>query len=222
VAADLATAGLTRKRVLALAVRLVDRGLFRVGSDEYATGDAPTYGVATVECAHVTCREKVVRFRYRGKGGIDHEVSVADGNVVAVVRELLGERRRGQRLLAYRGDDGRWRNVHSVDINEYVRAAAGVDMTIKDLRTWHATVMAASALSRAEPATSIRRSRRVVAQVIREVASELGNTPAVARSSYVDPRVVDLYQHGETVILPATADSDGPSAEKAVQRLLNR
>lgn len=220
VAADLATAGLTRRRVLALAVRLIDRGLFRVGSDRYAAGDAPTYGVSTLTCDHVTVDGTVARFCYRGKGGIEHEVSVADAKVAALVRQLLRDRPRAQRLLAYRCPDGQWRDVHSSDINEYVRAASGIGMTVKDLRTWHATVIAASRLSRAGPAASRARSRRVVARVVETVARELGNTPAVARASYVDPRVIELYSQGETVALPAAASADGPAAEREVRRLL--
>jgi DNA topoisomerase-1 len=220
VAADLATAGLTRRRVLALAVRLIDRGLFRVGSDRYAAGDAPTYGVSTVTCADVTCQGTVVRFCYRGKGGIEHEVSIVDAAVAAVVRQLLHRRRRTQRLLAHRCPDGQWRDVHSSDINEYVRAAAGVSMTVKDLRTWHATVIAASRLSRAGTAASPTGSRRVVARVVKAVAKELGNTPTVARASYVDPRVIELYRQGEIVALPGTAPADGPAAEREVLRLL--
>jgi DNA topoisomerase IB len=218
IAADLAHTRLSRERVLALAARLVDRGLFRVGGDEYANGDDPTFGVATLEADHVTVGSAVT-FCYRAKGGLERELTINDAAVVSAIRAL--KRRRGgtDRLLAYRNGTGEWRDVRAPDINNYLRTAAGVDMTAKDLRTWHATVGAAVALARADPATSPTRARRTVAQVMREIADDLGNTPAITRSSYVDPQVVDLYLRGETAKL-ATRRSDGPSVEAAVLRLL--
>jgi DNA topoisomerase I len=215
---EIADTRLSRERVLALAARLVDRGLFRVGGDEYANGDDPTFGVATLEADHVTVGSAVT-FCYRAKGGLDRELTIDDAAVVSAVRAL--KRRRGgtDRLLAYRNGNREWRDVRAPDINDYLRTASGVDMTAKDLRTWHATVGAAVALARADPATSPTRARRTVAQVMREIADDLGNTPAIARSSYVDPQVVDLYLRGETAKL-ATRRSDGPSVEAAVLRLL--
>jgi DNA topoisomerase IB len=134
----------------------------------------------------------------------------------AVVRRLVAglkrHREREDRLLAYRGDGGEWCEVHAGDINEYLRQASGVDMTAKDLRTWHGTLHAAAALSRARPATSTAAARRAVAAVMREVAENLGNTPAVARASYVDPRVVDAYLRGDTIAAPT---------EKALLALLD-
>ena len=221
VGADLRGADLSRERVLALAVRLIDLGLFRVGGDQYATDDDPTFGVATLRCGHVTAAAGgTLRFCYRAKGGVERELFIRDPAVVATVRCLKRFRRGSQRLLAYRDADRGWREVHSNDVNVYLRAASGTDMTAKDLRTWHATVAAAVALAGAEPPSSVTAARRRVAQVMRQVAEDLGNTPAVARASYVDPRVVDLFLRGRTIELPRGCRPDGPRAERAVLYLL--
>ena len=127
-------------------------------------------------------------------------------------------RRREARLFVYR--DGRdWREVRSDDLNTYLKEASGIDMSAKDFRTWHATVLAATLLAGHDPKTaSLTRRRRTVARVMREVAEELGNTPAVAKASYVDPRVVDLYHDGVTVSPPRRFSR--PALESAVLRLL--
>jgi DNA topoisomerase I len=209
---------LTRRRVLAAAVRLLDLGLFRVGGDAYATGEQPSFGLATLLASHVRVGKDQVRFRYPAKGGAMRDTAVSEPQVVAVLRALRRQRRGDQRLLAYRQGGG-WREVHSDDINGYLREVAGCEMTAKDFRTWHATVRTAVALARV-PA-DMRRSptalRRSVARVMREVSGELGNTPAVLRSSYVDPRVVELFERGRTV----PADSNGRAAERAVLELLD-
>jgi DNA topoisomerase-1 len=221
VATDLRGEALSRDRVLALAVRLIDLGLFRIGNDQYANDDDPTFGVATLQCGHVRCPEPgTVRFRYRAKGGIDRELSIRDPAVATAVRRLIRRRGGSARLLAYPEPDRGWREVHSADINAYLRRAAGAEMTAKDLRTWHATVAAAVALARAARPASATAARRCVAQVMRQVAEDLGNTPAVARASYVDPRVVDLFLRGRTIDLPRRCRPDGPRAERAVLELL--
>jgi len=212
---DLTQRRLSRSRVLALAVRLIDLGLFRVGGDEYAGGDGGTYGVATLTARHVSCNGHLVRFRYPAKGGIQREVSIDDPRVYATVKALRRYRRGTDRLLAYRRGGG-WAEVRSADVNEYLRTVSGRPMTAKDLRTWHATVLAAVALARSDPATSMTLGRRSVARVMREVSAELGNTPAVARSSYVDPRVVELFHGGTTI----GVDRPGPAAERGVLELL--
>lgn len=221
VAADLRGEALTRDTVLALAVRLIDLGLFRVGSDQYATDDDPTFGVATLQADHVTVTEAgLARFCYRAKGGIERELSIRDPRVVATVRQLKRFRRRSQRLLAYRNPQKGWREVHAGDVNAYLRTATGTDMTAKDLRTWHATVAAAVALALAGRPGSVTAARRCVAQVMRQVAADLGNTPAVARVSYVDPRVVDLFLRGTTIPVHHGRRADGTGAERAVLELL--
>jgi DNA topoisomerase IB len=218
---DLSGEELSRDQVLALAVRLIDRGLFRVGSDQYATDDDPTFGVATLQANHVTAAGVgTAGFCYRAKGGVARELSIMDPIVVATVARLKRLRHGPERLLAYQDQGKGWREIHASDINAYLRQATGSDMTAKDLRTWHATVSAAVALARIGRPGSVRAARRCVAQVMRLVADDLGNTPAVARVSYVDPRVVDLFLRGKTIRLARGCRPDGPAAEQAVLDLL--
>jgi DNA topoisomerase IB len=212
VGTDLGDACLSRRRVLALAARLIDRGLFRVGGDEY-----PTHGVATLLASHVRRDGTTITFRYAAKGGVERECTVRDRAASAAIRALLRHRRGRQRLLAFRDDNHGWREVHAADINDYLRAASGLDMTAKDLRTWHATVVAAVGLARQGPARSKSAARRAVARVMRDVAEELGNTPTIARASYVDPVVIESYLRGATI----EAERSGPAAERAVLNLLN-
>jgi len=217
--AHLSDPGLSRRRVLATAVRLIDLGLFRVGNDEYASGDEATFGVSTLLAGHARVGTDEVTFRYPAKGGVQRQVTVRDRQVVAVLRALRARRRGRQRLLAYRSGTG-WREIRSDDINEYLRAVAGCAMTAKDFRTWHATVLAAVALARVPEAARCSRTslRRSLAGAMREVSRELGNTPAVVRSSYVDPRLVDKFGEGETI--PESIQEPGPGAERAVLDLL--
>jgi DNA topoisomerase I len=219
---DLADRGLTRARVLATTARLLDRGLFRIGGDEYACGDDATYGVATLRPEHVRLERGRVVFEYPAKGGIERTHVVGDSDVRKVLQALRRRRAGQDRLLAY-WTERRWRDVRSDDINAYLREASGCEMTAKDFRTWHATVQAARLLAAAGPGGSATRRKRVVAQVMREVSGLLGNTPAVAKASYVDPRVVDLYQDGVLLDASARGDEFPPPvrAEEAVLRLLS-
>ncbi|HET8661770.1 MAG TPA: DNA topoisomerase IB [Micromonosporaceae bacterium] len=215
VSAHLRGEGLSRERVLATAVRLLESGLFRVGGDEYATGEDATYGLATLRPEHVRVGRDRVVFEYLAKGGVERVCTVTDAEVREMLRELRRRRRGADRLFAYRVGR-RWREVRSDDVNGYLREVSGCEMTAKDFRTWHATVLAAVLLARAGAAESVTRRRRTVARVIREVAEELGNTPAVTKASYVDPRVVDRYHEGVTV--PLRGELDGHPAPPAVER----
>jgi DNA topoisomerase-1 len=195
--------GLHRERVLAAAVRLLDRGFFRIGSEDYAV-ENETYGLATMRKDHVSLINGFVVFDYPAKHGKRHIRHVVDPEVAAVVQAL--KRRRGgiDELLAYK-DGRRWVDVKSADINAYVKEATGEDFSAKDFRTWGATVLAAVGLA-VSPARDTQTSRRrAVTRVIKEVAHHLGNTPAVARASYIDPRVIDRYLDGVT-IRPETID----------------
>jgi len=220
---DLRRDDMSREKVLALAARLIDEGLFRVGSDEYASGDDPTFGVATLLAGHVSVTGRppaAASFRYLAKGRIERTFTITSRPTAAVVAALKRIRHRDERLLAYRTDDGAWRDVHAADINTYLRSSSGLDMTAKDLRTWHGTLHAAAALARAERVGSATAARRTVAAVMREVAQELGNTPAVARASYVDPRVVDAFLDGRTLDPSSCRGGVGPATERAVLSLL--
>ncbi len=195
---DLAGTELSRTRVVAAAVALIDDTWVRVGSDEYAQGEEGTYGVATLQVEHVRVKDGTARLCFPAKGGARQEVEVDDARLVEVIAALRKGKRTGQRLFAYR-EAGRWRAVHASDINGYLRDAIGREVSAKDFRTIHATVSAAAKLAdQPVPAAATRRRRRVAA-VMREVAEELGDTPAVVRSSYVDPRVIDLYHEGRTL-----------------------
>jgi len=190
--------GLARDRVLAAAIRLIDLGFFRPGGEEYAEENG-TFGLATIRQEHVTLSQGQLVFEYPAKGAKQREQAVAEDQVCAVVRSLKRRRGGGDQLLAYRSGS-RWHDVTAADINDYLREVSGGDYTAKDFRTWHATVLAAVGLAVSEPAAGRDASRkRAVARVVREVADYLGNTPAIARASYIDPRVIELYEGGRTI-----------------------
>jgi DNA topoisomerase-1 len=197
-ARDLEGDELSRDRVLACATRLLDIGFFRIGTEGYAEQN-DTYGLATIQKRHVRVADGTVTFDYQAKSGKRRVRAVVDPDVYAVVVELKRRRAGGPELLAYR-QGRRWADVRSADINAYVKQTAGGEFTAKDFRTWNATVLAAVSLAVAAPqAASASARKRAVAWAMREVARYLGNTPAVCRASYVDPRVIDRYQAGVTV-----------------------
>jgi DNA topoisomerase IB len=189
---------LTRERVLAAAVRLLDLGFFRIGSEQYAE-ENNTYGLATMKKEHVTVAGGVVTFDYPAKHSKQRVQSVVDALVCDVVVALKRRRTGGDELLAYR-DGSRWVDVRSGDINDYLKDVVGFECSAKDFRTWSATVLAAVALAVSVPvAQSPTARKRAVARAVREVADYLGNTPTVCRSSYIDPRVIDLYDDGISI-----------------------
>jgi DNA topoisomerase IB len=210
VAEHLTQRGLTRNRVLAAAFRLLDLGFFRVGGETYAE-DNGTYGLATMRREHVTVQGDVVIFDYIAKSGKQRVQSVVDPHVRTVVRGLLKRDGGGEELLAYK-QGGVWRDITSVDINAYLREVTGADVSAKDFRTWHATVLMAVglAVSTGAPASTSAR-KRAINRAVTEVSTYLGNTPAVCRSSYIDPRVVDLYEDGVTVARSLERLGDGAS-----------
>ncbi len=197
-ACDLQRRGLVRQRVLACAVRLLDRGFFRIGSEGYAENNG-TYGLATMRWRHVTLAPGgEVRFDYRSKGGKRRVQSVVDSDVSEVVRALR-RRRGGSELLAYK-EGRRWVDVTSDDINEYIKEVTRDAFSAKDFRTWNATVLAAVALAVSGGALGSKTGRaRAVSRAVHEVAHYLGNTPAVCRASYIDPRVFDCFRDGLTI-----------------------
>ena len=226
----LAQRGLTRQRVLAAAFRLLDLGFFRVGGETYAETNG-TYGLATMRREHVTVTGDLVVFDYVAKSGKQRVQAVVDESVRKVVSALLKRDDESHELLAYKDRDG-WHDITSADINTYLREVVGDDVSAKDFRTWHATVLTAVGLAVSTQApTSASGRKRAVNRVVKEVSEYLGNTPAVCRSSYIDPRVIDLYDAGITVArslerLGADADFGQPAThgqvEAAVLRLLKR
>ena len=165
---------------------------------EYAEQNG-TFGLATITKDHVTLTKGQLVFEYLAKGSQQHEQAVAEEQVCAVVRSLLRRRGGGDQLLAYRSG-ARWHDVTAADINDYLREVSDGDYTAKDFRTWHATVLAAVGLAVSESAVGTETARRrAIVRVVREVADYLGNTPAVARASYIDPRVIEHYEAGRTI-----------------------
>jgi DNA topoisomerase I len=225
VAEHLALPGMPRERALATAFRLLDLGFFRIGGEAYAEANG-SYGLATIEKQHVRTEGDRIVFEYTAKSGNERLVAVADEDVRDAVRALLRRRGGGDELLAYR-EGGRWRDVTSADINEYVKDVVGGEVSAKDFRTWHATVLAAVALAVSTNAASASARKRAVARAMREVAEYLGNTPAVARASYVDPRVVDLFEDGVTIEPQLRRLGEGtlfgqPATHGAVERAVLR
>ena len=223
VVAALRTRGLNRERVLATAIRLLDLGAFRVGSEQYAEENG-TYGLATLRREHVHVRGERTFFSYTAKGGIEREVEITDRPTATVVRQLL-ERPEGtgknEELLAYQLEDGSWRDVSSEEINAFLKEVSGAEITAKDFRTWTATVLMAAALAESDPPKSRTARKKVVSAAYARVSEQLGNTPAVCKASYVDPRVVDRFEHGETVA-EALREAEDAEADRDAQRALER
>ena len=215
VTADLERPGFDRAKVLALAFRLLDEAYFRAGGEMYAKENG-SFGLATIRREHVTVRGAEVWFGYPAKSGQWRESQVVDPVVASIVRGLVRRDDPNPELLAWQDEAGAWHDVTAADIQDDVKARLGPGARPKDFRTWHATVLAAQALAAVEPPRAERARRRVVAQVVREVSEELGNTPAVCRASYIDPRLIDLWEAGRTIGRRRTR----AAAERAVAELL--
>src|SRR5512132_3077608 len=188
-----------RERVLACATRLLDRGFFRMGTEGYAEQNQ-TYGLATIQKRHVRLDGDLISFDYVAKSGKRRLASVLDPEVSEVVAQLKRRRGGGPDLLAYKRGRGAWVDVRSDDINAYIKEQTGGDFTAKDYRTWSATVLASVALASSFTQARSRTPRaRAISRAVKEVAHYLGNTPAVCRASYIDPRVFDRYRSGLTI-----------------------
>jgi DNA topoisomerase I len=195
---DLRAPGMPRSKALACAVRLLDHAFFRVGSDEYRRRNG-SFGLATLRKAHVRVRGDEVIFDFTAKNGKRRIQVVRAPELLPVIESMRRRRSGGAELLAHR-EDGRWRDVRAGDINDYLREAAEGPFTAKDFRTWNATVLAAVSLAvRDGEATGATSRRRLTSAAVKEVAEFLGNTPAVARASYIDPRVTDRFEEGVTI-----------------------
>ena len=233
IAERLAEKGLGRDRVLAGALRMLDLGVFRAGGEQYAPGDDDeegTFGLATLLREHVRLRRGAVEVTYLGKGAIERTVALRDPALHRVVNGLLRRRGGGDDLLAYKVGTS-WHDVTAGDLNVAVKEVIGKRFTAKDLRTWNATVLAAVTIAGAAAdgvPTAQRARARLVKAAIDEVADHLGNTPTVARTSYVDPRVITRFEDGRTVLptlrrnhLADPLDDAGRAVlDRAVVRLL--
>lgn len=226
-AEDLAGRGLSRNRVLALALHLLDLGYFRAGGEQYAE-ENESYGIATLLCEHVTVGRDAVAFDYPAKSGVQRILQIGDPQAVRAARSLMRRCDRTRRFLGCQTESG-WVDIRADDLNARFKEMVGGEYSVKDLRTWHGTVLAATAFAHSDPAGSKRIVKRVEAAVMRDVSEALGNTPAVARGSYVDPRVVTGYERGMTITAAARrAQRMGERApmqetlEKATRTLINR
>jgi DNA topoisomerase-1 len=204
IAADLRPPGVPRRKVLATVVRLLETTFMRVGNEEYARSNK-SFGLTTLKDRHVDFGPAEVRFHFRGKSGVMHDVAVHDRAVARVVRRCRDLP--GQELFQYVDQDGNRGSIDSADVNEYIREATGEDFTAKDFRTWAGTVLAAEALAEIDAAAELlprrrhadgppKPSPRKVARAIEHVAERLGNTPSVCKKCYVHPDVIASYLDG--------------------------
>ncbi|WP_309647341.1 DNA topoisomerase IB [Nocardioides sp.] len=221
---DLGREGMPMQRACAVAVRLLDLGYFRIGNDVYADTHG-SFGLTTLERRHVKRHQDVLVFSFVGKSGVDHRIEIDDATVIEAVDIMRRRRGKDLRLLAYQ-DQRSWRSVLPDLVNDYVRESTGLEATAKDFRTWHATVLAAAALAETEEPGETQASRkRAVSGAMKEVSEFLGNTPTLARSSYVDPRVVEAYEEGRTIRATTrrtyeTTDARQAALERATLRLI--
>jgi DNA topoisomerase-1 len=209
---------LSHRRVLALSLRLLDVGLFRVGSDRYAR-DNQHYGLTTVLSNQLTIRDRIALFDYTGKAGRRQRLSISDPEALAVLTTLRRRRSGPAELLAYRGHRG-WTRIHREDVNNFLRVEAAGPFSAKEYRTWNATVLAAVELANERP-----RASRAAVVASRAAAAALGNTPAIARRSYIDPRILELYAAGKVLEAdhrPSDSWQERARVERAVLELLSQ
>ena len=224
VLAHLALEGMPRERAAATAVRLLDLGYFRIGSDAYAD-DNGSFGLTTLERRHVRRRDGRLVFTFVGKSGVEHAIEIDDALSMAAVEAMRRRRGGDERLLAFK-DTRRWSPLDAARVNDYLRETTGAEITAKDFRTWHATVLAAIALaSHDEPGDTAASRKRAIRAAVVEVAAYLGNTPTIAKASYIDPRVIDLYEAGTTIETAVrrrypTIEARQLALERAVLKLL--
>ncbi len=212
--------GLSYEKSLASAVFLLDLGLFRIGMEDYAQ-ENNTYGLATLEKSHVKIKNDVAIFDYTAKSNKRRIQSISHPKTVEIIRILKNRRSGGNQLLAYK-DKGKWMDVTSFHINSFIKSMTGSNFSAKDFRTWRATNLAAIALGVSSNAVSTTAKKKAVTRAIKEVSYYLGNTPAIARSSYVDPRIIDKYFQGETIektLIEIGYDTDKgiPAVEGAIE-----
>ena len=207
VAGDIRRPDLGIDTVLATAVRLLDIGCFRLGGESYAE-EHETFGVATLRREHVHVGKTAVTFDYPAKDSIRREIEVHDPEVRRVLGRLTRRRSGGPELLAYKGADG-WTEIRSTQVNDYIQDAIGEGYSAKDFRTWSGTLLAAALLAETPMPTTRAARHRAEVEVIGAVADELGNTPTVCRAAYVDPRILDRFESGETIAGARNFSIDG-------------
>ena len=206
----MALRGLPREKVLATVVHLLETTLIRVGNDDYARQNNSS-GLTTLKNRHVAVEGNEVRFRFTGKGGKQWSLRVRDRRVAKIIRAC--QELPGQELLQYIDEQGNCQDVTSTDVNEYLKAITGKDITAKDFRTWAGTVLAAMALSELESFDSAAQAKRNLRNAIETVSARLGNTPMICRKCYVHPEVLNSYMDGNLVLeIKSQAESELRSA----------
>lgn len=224
---DLKRRGLSRRKVCAAMIRLMDAAAFRVGSEKSAR-KRKTYGLTTLRRSHVDVRGKTIRFRYKGKSGVKHERTITDAALASVVRKLC--QLTSGRLFQYQSRDGQMHTITAKTLNRYIKTTVGPEFSGKDFRTWTASVAAAYHLAAAGVAKDERTQKRQIVGAIDAVAARLGNTRAVARSSYIAPRIVGHYLDGRVIAIGRDCGLDSLASrrrgltreEKATLKLLRR
>jgi DNA topoisomerase I len=214
---DIGLEGMPRERALATAVRLLDLGFFRIGGEEYAESNE-SYGLATIRREHVHREGEEIVFDFPAKSNQRRIQAIGDEAAIAALETMRRRRGGPADLLAWK-EGRRWRDLRSDDINDYIQGAIGEEFSAKDFRTWSGTVLAAAALAGEEKPASDAAAKRTVNRAVKTVAAALGNTPAVCRRSYIDPRVFDRYRDGETIDVGRRAASEGRMAERTRQRI---
>ncbi len=193
---DLKLRGLPREKVLATAVELLERTFIRIGNEEYAR-ENKSFGLTTLRNRHVDVRGAQLRFRFKGKSGVEHDIDVKDERMARVIKKL--QELPGQEIFQYLDEEGERHQITSDDVNEYLREITGEEFTAKDFRTWAGTVMAAIALQAQEAFENKSQAKKNVKEAIKAVAKMLGNTPAVCRKCYVHPAVLETYLDGTLI-----------------------
>lgn len=218
---DMSLPGLPRPKVLATVVRLLETTLIRVGNEEYARTNR-SFGLTTLRNRHVKVDGSQLRFKFKGKSGKTHSISVRDKRLAHIVRRC--QDLPGQELFEFVDDEGARHAIRSSDVNEYLQEISGDDFTAKDFRTWAGTTLAATTLQEMEPADTQTARKHNAVEAIKEVARRLGNTPAICRKCYIHPHIVEAYLDGTLAesLKGRSNDSGLPPEEAAVLRLLHR
>lgn len=215
---DLAAKGMTKQKVAAVVVKLLEESQIRVGNDEYAKQNG-SFGLTTLQDRHAKIRSGKVQFRFRGKSGQWHDIGVENARLAKLVRAC--QDLPGQQLFQYLDDDGKARGITSTDINAYLHDVAGDGFTAKDFRTWAGTVQAAKALCKRGCEKAEKAIKSAIVEAVREVAATLGNTVAVCRKCYIHPKIFDAYQAGKVLPVRGKRSRGGLSAEeRAVLQLI--
>ncbi len=216
VESDLRRHALTHEKVVATVVRLLELTLIRVGNDEYAKHNK-SYGLTTLRNRHVTIAGRTVVFEFTGKSGVHRQLGLGDRRLARIMRSL--QEMPGQRLFQYVDEEGRRRPVGSADVNAYLREAMGEHFTAKDFRTWAGTLAAGKALAMQPSPAGDQESRRLVTLCVKATAGLLGNTPAVCRSAYIHPAVIEAFGTGR--LPPCLAEAKGELLEQAILDFLD-